>query len=83
MIRHLRLKLVMLSWLNKAERDRLFLAYERRTGAVLTNSAPLKPVAQRKRFAGAREAGAEAGRAVDINQPIATGGGDAKLIGGR
>lgn len=80
MIERLGGKLARLGWLTKDQRDRLFIAYERRTGTTLGTAAPLKRPAQTKRYADARGRGHEAGSQVDIHRPIETGD-DVKLIG--
>lgn len=79
MVERLGMKLVALGWLTKDQRDRLNLAYERREGTQLRSPTPLKPVSQAQRLAGARHAGDQAGRQVDIRRPI-DGGGAVRLI---
>lgn len=82
MIERLRVKLYQLHWLTPAQREELTQAYSRRTGAQLRSLAPVKAISRRARYADALRAGNAAGRAVDINQPIATGG-EVKLVGAR
>lgn len=82
MIDRLGRKLAALGWLTKDQRDRLFLAYERRCGIALGSAEPLKAPSHTARYAGARYAGDQAGRDVDLHRPIA-GAGDVGLIGSR